>query len=117
MGAIEEQVKALVELHRLELEQLVDEALEAELARLVDERIQARNGNGNGHVSPDIVSGDSVVAVRTCSGPCGRTLPPAAFEKGRSKCRECRRAEHRDRQRRVEATAPEELPRPGGDLA
>jgi hypothetical protein len=90
-GAIEEQVQALLELHRPELARLVDQALEAELARLVDERIAARNGNGN----TKRVS--HVEAVKVCSGPCARTLPLSAFEKGRGKCRECRRAEHRAR--------------------
>lgn len=105
-GAIEEQVKALVELHRPELQQLVDQALEAELARLVDERIAARNGNG--HVRPEPPPADSVTA-KVCTA-CHRSLPVAAFETGRGKCRECRRSE-RNRERRstpVEADRPAE---------
>jgi hypothetical protein len=42
--AIDEQVRELVRSHRPELERLVDQALERELAQLVEQRLAARNG-------------------------------------------------------------------------
>jgi hypothetical protein len=120
-GAIEEQVQALLELHRAELEQLVDQALEAELARLVDERIQSRDGQAdlippggiksNGHVRPEDVRADSA-AVKVCSG-CQRALPIEAFERHRSRCRQCRRDQQRARTGHDHAQAAAEPPRTG----
>jgi len=43
-GAIDERIRELVRSHRTELEQLVDEALDQELAQLVEQRVAARNG-------------------------------------------------------------------------
>ena len=51
--------------------------------------------------------------TKTCAGPCDRALPLSAFDKGRATCRECRRAENRDReQRRAAEQAPPEPDRP-----
>ena len=50
----------------------------------------------------------AVPDTKTCTG-CGRTLALDKFEKGRSKCRECRRRENHDReQRRAAEQAPAE---------
>jgi hypothetical protein len=110
-GAIDEQVRELVRSHRPELEQLVDQALERELAQLVEQRLAARNGPHQAAGNAAIV--ETAAATKTCAGPCGRALPLSAFEKGRTKCRECRRAENRDReQRRAAQQAPADPDRP-----
>jgi hypothetical protein len=96
-GAIDEQVRALVEQHRPQLEQLVDEAVEAELARLVDERIRARNGHStdDGTRAPSWERSSSPEA-RVCNR-CQLEKPAAEFEKFRHTCRPCRREQERER--------------------
>jgi hypothetical protein len=100
VSVIDERIQELVAAHRSELEHLVDAELDRQLARLVDERLAARNGNA----ATAIVS-----EVKVCAGPCGRALPLSKFEAHRSKCRECRRAEQHARQ---EARAQEPDPEP-----
>jgi len=94
-----ELVRRHLDQHRSELEQLVDQELDNELARLVAERVEQRNGNG---------AAEPVVA--TCP-ECGER----PVEHGRRTCRRCRSA----RERRHAATGPDhtgagEVPRPAG---
>ena len=114
-AAIDERIHELVEGHRPELERLVDQALERELAHLVEEGLAARNGNGAHEPARNAAIVEAGAATKTCAGPCARTLPVSSFEKGRAKCRECRRAENREREQRrtVEQQAPAEPDRPG----
>lgn len=91
-GAIDEQVRALLRSRRPELERLVDQVLEAELATLVAERLAARNGVQHAVPAPE--------PTKACSG-CGRDLALSRFEQGRSRCRDCRAGDAtRSRERR-----------------
>jgi transposase len=120
---VEARIAELVEAYRPELEQLVDQALERELAalveELVEERLAARNGDLRGaeHVKPDApatLSSTATAATKQCSG-CGETKPAGAFEKHRSKCRECRRrdlARARERRESAEQDPPTDPDRP-----
>jgi hypothetical protein len=118
-SAIDERITELVAARRQTLAELVRAAVDRELQALVEAELeQRRNGrtdlilpgrnksDGNGHVRPAAAATDSM-AVKVCTGPCGRTLPVSAFERNRGKCRECRRAEHRDRELRARPADPE----------
>lgn len=107
---VEARIHELLAARRPILEQLVRHAVDAEITALVDAELERTLPNGNGAtraVEP---------ATKLCTGPCGRTLPVSAFEKGRAKCRQCRRAENREREQRhtLAATVPadQEPPRP-----
>jgi hypothetical protein len=114
----EARVRELLAVHRPELERLVDQALERELTQLVEQRLAARNGNGADQPVRNSAVAETAAATKICAGPYGRALPVSAFEKGRAKCRECPRAEHRDReQRRAVEQAAAEPERPAGITA
>jgi hypothetical protein len=113
-GAIDERIRELVAARHDELAALVDQAVEAELERLVTERVQARNGNIPGDVpgnslevrTKDLGNGNIPVdAAKVCTA-CSRTLPLAAFEKGRRMCRSCRREQHANRTRVADLEPP-----------
>jgi hypothetical protein len=94
---LEARIAALIEARRPELEQLVDAALDRELEAMIMARITSLNGQADLIAPGANNSKADYVMVKVCTGACGRTLPLTAFEKGRGKCRECRRAEQRAR--------------------
>ena len=110
MGAngLEERVGTLLAQHREELEQLVDEALERELAQLVAERLHARNGNGTTRAAEP-----ATTTTKVCNR-CNRNLPTSAFDPRRGTCRQCRQQQHREREQR-RAAAVTEPPRTDPD--
>ena len=105
---VEARVVALVQSHRPQLAELVRQAVDAELERLVDAELRARNGNGA--TAP--VETRATATTRRCNR-CGRDLPPSSFDKGRGTCRRCRHEQHlqREQLRSAAAAADEELPR------
>jgi len=105
-GAIDERIQQLVAARREDLAELVRQAVERELQALVAAELEARNGNGTGEVAALSGRVRESDAVKVCTGPCGRTLPVTAFERGRRKCRECRRGEYRNRERRAPDPEP-----------
>jgi hypothetical protein len=108
VNAIDERISELVSAHRPQLEQLVRQAVDRELAALVDAEL-ARRSNGS-------TAAGVTQTTKSCRGPCGRTLPASSFERHRHVCRDCRR--HRDRDREHGRAAVEtEPPRPAGDRA
>ena len=98
MNAIDARISELVSAHRPELEQLVRQAVDRELALLVDAELE-RRGNGSSETA-------AAAATKVCRG-CGRTLPASSFEKHRHVCRECRA---RQREQRHQAEADTEPP-------
>ena len=93
---LEERIGTLLAQHRPELEQLVDQAFERELAQLVEQRLAARNGGNRADLSTSPESMPAAeTTTRVCEG-CGETKPAAAFEKYRRSCRECRRRDRRN---------------------
>lgn len=97
MSTLEQRVAAALDAHRPQLAELVRQAVDAELERLVDQEL-AQRSNG--------------AALRRCSGACGRNLEPSKFAPGRGVCRECRQQQARDREQRRAGGDPEP-PRPG----
>jgi hypothetical protein len=117
LAAIDERVQALVAAHRNQLAQLVRQAVDRELAALLDAELEHR-ANGNGaHAAPgpqEAPRAASAPTTRTCKG-CGRTLPLARFEKNRHKCRECRRDQYarwKERRAAGQTETPEQPPSP-----
>jgi hypothetical protein len=98
VDAIDERIGEIVAAHRPELEQLVRQAVDRELERLVEVEL-ARYRNGN----------TAAATTRVCS-ECGER--PAA--RHRTVCERCRRARMREQQT---VAAEPEPPRPGGDRA
>ena len=113
MKAIDERIGERVAAHRSELEQLVRQAVDRKLERLIDAEF-ARRGNG----SVSVATSATFASTKICRG-CGRTLPASSFEKHRHVSRECRRDQNVEREQRRQADAAEdaEPPRTGGDLA
>ena len=115
--AIDERIHQLVEAHRPELEQLVDQALARELEALIEERLAARNGanpyprvgNAPAAQSERPEPSARTDATQVCEG-CGGTKPETAFEKHRRRCRDCRRRDRRTAP--VVEQAPAEPDRP-----
>jgi hypothetical protein len=95
---LERRVAAAIEAHRPELELLVDEALELELARLVAERLAARNGNGAGVA--ELVS--TAVLTPAPAEPCSR-CGQAPRMRERRICRHCKTTVDLERRRRARA--------------
>jgi hypothetical protein len=95
-GTVEEQIRSLVTAHRPELQQLVDQALEAELEALVAERVAARNG-GNGFAHQIGEQRAGLPAAKLCHR-CKLEKPATEFERGRNTCRQCRREQQRARE-------------------
>jgi hypothetical protein len=102
---LEPRGAALVEARRPQPAELVRRAVDHELERLVAAELEQRS-NGNGHTAPRSDPRTLADATKACTGPCRRTLPLSAFEKGRAKCRQCRHAEHRARQDRAAEAEP-----------
>jgi hypothetical protein len=86
--SLDQLVAAAVEQRRPELAALVRQAVDAELARLIDDELAARE-NGDGHVSAAPDSANDRSATKVCSS-CARTLPLARFARHRAQCRDCR---------------------------
>jgi hypothetical protein len=101
---LEARIAELIEARRDEVAQLVRSRIDTLAAELVEAEFRSRNGNGHARKSETSVD---LEVLRACSGACGRTLPASAFERGRSKCRQCRRAEQRDRELRARPADPE----------
>jgi len=102
VAALDERIFELVSAHRSELEQLVRQAVDTELERLIEAEF-ARRGNG---------SSETVGPTTKVCRDCGRTLPASGFEKHRHVCRECRIRQNREREQRRQAEPDAELPRP-----
>jgi hypothetical protein len=96
------RIARLVEQQLPELIQLIDDALERQLAALVADRL---NGHGNGPVRTAPATGDST--VKTCRR-CQTTKAVSEFHRHRAVCKACRRVEQRTRARRT----AQEPPRP-----
>jgi excisionase family DNA binding protein len=112
---VEARIRELVQSHRPELLELVDQALEHELARLVAERLAARNGNGAVTAHDQELELEHGHPVELCIR-CGQR--PRMRE--RRICRACRSAADLERRRRARARehapAPaDDGPRPDGD--
>jgi hypothetical protein len=81
------------------LEQLVAEAVDRELDRLVRDLVQARLKERDGELPPP---------TKVCIG-CGQGKPLHAFQPGRNQCRRCRnraQSEAKKRRRRQSAEEP-----------
>jgi hypothetical protein len=103
---VEARIAELVEAHRPELQLLVDQALERELAQLVAQRLNG-HANGNGTGPAQAVEPPAPEGMRTCA-VCGRTRPLGKFDRGKRKvCTTCRSRAHTARVR-----AREHLPGP-----
>lgn len=134
-------VAAAVRSRRAELELLVREQVDAELARLVPELVEAelharRNGG-----TPALPAADTPEEVSTAPGDpsrdrdlaapdarapeeqepppatkvcrvCGETKPLAKFPPGRNTCRACKRSRERERGQRAKAADKEPAPAP-----
>jgi hypothetical protein len=87
VAAIDERISFLVAAHRPELQVLVDQALDAELGRLVSERIAARNGGARREEDPpdDLPSQDPPPPPLLCADCGARPRAP-----GRRICNGCR---------------------------
>jgi hypothetical protein len=100
---VEVRIAELVEAHRPELEQLVDQALERELQALVEQRLAARNGaleRARQAVPPQAEPALAAKPTTKTCVSCGQEKPASAFEKYRRACRDCRRREAREREQR-----------------
>ena len=75
-GAIDERVRELVRSQRSKLERLVDQALERELAQLVEQRF---DGHDVERTTKPAVPALAAETTRVCDG-CGQTKPEVAFE-------------------------------------
>lgn len=97
-GAIDERIQELVEAHRDQLAELVDQAVDAELARLVAQALERRNGAAAAAPvkTPTVQTNGSRPGTKTCTS-CSETKPTTDFERNRAKCRACRRREERQR--------------------
>jgi hypothetical protein len=112
---LEARIVALVAEHRPELEQLVDQALQAAIDGIVTERL---NGNGKAVISPTAATVNT--PMRPVTKVCNRCTvmkPIAEFERGRGVCRECRRHEQRARGRRPVQEPPHAVAGGGDSLA
>jgi hypothetical protein len=102
---LEQRVAALVHTYQPQLAELVRQAVDAELARLVGLELADRSGNGK----PTDLSVSSA-CEKVCRS-CQTVKPTGEFERGRRVCRACRRAQVRDHAARA-APAETEPPQP-----
>ena len=111
VASLEELVREVVQSRRAQLEQLVHQALDAELGRLLPEIVEAEIAQRQDGGAP--VEAEPPPQTRRCPG-CHEQRALDDFAKGKSRCRSCRSAEHRRyRARRAErerAAADDEEP-------
>jgi hypothetical protein len=106
-SSLEERVAAAVAARRDELVRLVRQAVDEQLALLVDDEIASRvnsNGNGNNHAT----AATAAATTKQCAR-CKRLLQLAAFSKHRGVCKDCRRELDRER-KTAPTTATSEPP-------
>ena len=101
-------VAAAVRARRPELELLIREQVDAELARLielVEAELQARRNGAPAEVE------EPPPGMRRCRH-CGQVKPVAKFPEGRHTCRACKSRRARERQRREHEHEASEEPHP-----
>jgi hypothetical protein len=105
-AGIDERILELVGKHRAELKHLIDQAVDRELAVLVEQRLA--NGNGFSTEPVDKPDPAAPAGARVCRS-CGRERPRAKFENGRRQaCTTCRSRAHTARVRERERSADSE---------
>jgi hypothetical protein len=104
---VEAAVAAVLEQRNGTLVMLVQQALDRQLAQLVETELDLRATNDASatvQAEPD---------VRRCRR-CHQDKPPSAYESARRVCRSCRQQQQRDRERHA-AAVRDEGPRPGAN--
>jgi hypothetical protein len=110
---IDERIQELVAARRDDLAELVHQAVDRELAELVE--LELRNRNGNGHIRPEPPPADSppdgirissADPVTKACNRCQLEKPVGDYETGRNTCRACRREQERERAHRSTAEEP-----------